>query len=320
LTKNKLAKQFTEMINTYNEHREPWDDRLKLEIAEQQLAILKNPRKVNYRGAYFSPSSAGSCPRELYLKLRKAKKDNDLKPNHQTQWQKLGTAIGDIVQRDLLFIEKHYAKLTGEQPAFVPARTSEGYPFWEEYAQAQVEIEHNGESFKLIGQPDGKLVHTETGEFVGLEIKSKQTKNGVSKVTKPDPKHVKQCVIYSIMYGVDKYIITYVSAVKDNWGESKPVVKAFDVDIAEADRNELLDYFADLVRRARENDPPKMDLNGFTFNNFKRAMALDLTDEEVDEVKAKVRQALNSGAPQFMKDGYYEAYEFIRETRKGANN
>jgi hypothetical protein len=316
LTKNKLAKQFTEMINTYNEHREPFDKSLKLEIAKHQYEILRNPRRVDYRGAYFSPSSAGSCPRELYLKLRKAKKDNDLKPNHQTQWQKLGTAIGDIVQRDLLFIEKHYAKLTGEQPAFVPARTSEGYPFWEEYAQAQVEIEHNGESFKLIGQPDGKLVHTETGEFVGLEIKSKQTKNGVSKVTKPDPKHVKQCVIYSIMYGVDKYIITYVSAVKDNWGESKPVVKAFEVDITEADRTELLDYFADLVRRARENDPPKMDLGGWVFNNFKRATALDLSDEEANDVKAKVRQVMQSGQPDFIKEGYFEAYQFIKETRE----
>ena len=318
MTKNKLAKQFVEMINAYNEHREPWDNALKLEILKQQYEIAQNPRKVNYRGAYFSPSSAGSCPRELYLKLRRAKKDNELKPNHQTQWQKLGTAIGDIVQRDLLFIEKHYAKLTGEQPAFVPARTPEGYPFWEEFAQAEVAIEHNGEKFKLIGQPDGKLVHTETGEFVGLEVKSKQTKNGVSKVRKPDPKHVKQCVIYSIMFGVDKYIITYVSAVKDNWGESKPVVKAFEVDITEADRTELLDYFADLVRRARESNPPAPDLNGFTFNNFKRSMALDLTDAEVDEIKASVRQVMQGGQPSFIKEGYFEAYQFIKETREEA--
>lgn len=306
------------MIDTYNEHREPWDSALKLEIVKHNYEIALNPRKVNYRGTYFSPSSAGSCPRELYLKLRRAKKDNDLKPNHQTQWQKLGTAIGDIVQRDLLFIEKHYSKLTGKQPPFVPARTAEGYPFWEEFAQAEVAVEHNGEKFKLIGQPDGKLVHTETGEFVGLEIKSKQTKNGVSKVTKPDPKHVKQCVIYSIMYGVNKYIITYVSAVKDNWGESKPVVKAFEVDITDDDRNELLDYFADLVRRARENDPPAPDLNGFTFNNFKRAMALDLTDEEVDDIKAKVRAVMAGGQPAFIKEGYFEAYQFIKETREEA--
>jgi hypothetical protein len=305
------------MINRYNEHREPWDNDLKRQIAEQNLAIIQNPRKVSYWGAYFSPSSAGSCPRELYLKLRKAKKDNDLKPNHQTQWQKLGTAIGDILQRDLLFIEKHYAKLTGEQPPFVPARTPEGYPFWEEFAQAQVEIEHNGEKFKLIGQPDGKLVHRETGEFVGLEAKSKQTKNGVSKLSSPDPKHRKQCAVYSIMYGIDTFIITYVSAVKDNWGESAPVVKAFTVNITEKERKELLDYFADLVRRARENDPPPVDLNGWTFNNFKRATALDLSDAEVDEIKAKVRAVMQGGQPAFIKEGYFDAYQFIKETREG---
>lgn len=313
----KYAKQFTEMINRFNEYPEPWDNELKRIMAEQELAIIKNPRRVNYRGTYFSPSSAGSCPRELYMKLKKAKKDYVLKPNHQSQWQKLGTKIGDIVQTDILKIERQYEKLTGEKPPFIPTRTEEGYPFWEEFAQKQMTVEHNGQTFDLIGQPDGVLVSTETGERIGLEVKSKQTRNGVKKLTSADPKHKKQCIIYSIMYGVDSYIITYVSAVKDNWGESAPVVKSFDVKITDEDRKGLLDYFADLVRRSKENDPPALNVEGWTFNNFKTACAKDLSDQEYEDLKQQAKLALKSNVPDFKKQAYLDAWEFITDVREG---
>jgi len=313
----KYAKQFTEMINRFNEYPEPWDDGLKLLMAQQAYEITKNPRKVSYYGTYFSPSSAGSCPRELYMKLRKAKKDKAMKPNHQSQWQKLGTAIGDIVQTDVLKIERYYKKLTGENPPFIPTRTEEGYPFWEEFAQKQMTVEHNGQVFDLIGQPDGVLVSTETGERIGLEVKSKQTRNGVKKLTSADPKHKKQCIIYSIMYGVDSYIITYVSAVKDNWAESAPVVKSFDVKITEEDRKQLLDYFADLVRRAKEGNPPALNVEGWTFNNFKTACAKDLSAEEYEELKQQAKLALKSNMPDFKKQAYLDAWEFITDVREG---
>jgi hypothetical protein len=90
----------------------------------------------------------------------------------------------------------------------------------------------------------------------------------------------KQCVAYSIMYGVDYYIILYVNTAKKAWVmsdadyEATPDIRAFGFEITDADRIELLDSFAEIARCINEDIPPALDLSRWTFNNFKTACAL----------------------------------------------
>jgi hypothetical protein len=58
-------------------------------------------------------------------------------------------------------------------------------------------------------------------------------------------------------------------------------------------------------------------LSRWTFNGFKTACALSLSDEEFTLLKAQVKRAQRSGLPQFKKDQYVDAFMFIQEVREG---
>src|SRR5690606_1664253 len=166
----------------------------------------------------FSPSSANSCSRELYVKAKGGKRDNFRRQPHQARWTGIGTAIGDMIQRDLLFIEKHYEKLTGNKPRFKFERNPDGTPAFEDFAKTNALVEHDGERFYLYGAPDGIMQYvTDDGEQirVGLEIKSKQTtpaRTSLHSMRAPDENHVKQTIAYSHMFNVNYYVILYVNA------------------------------------------------------------------------------------------------------------
>ena len=160
---------------------------------------------------------------------------------------------------------------------------------------------------------------------VGLEIKSKQTtpaQTSLYSMREPSIKHVKQTVGYSAMFDVDYYVILYVNAAKIGWNmddetfRKTPDMRAFCLRITDDDRAELFDRLAGINRAVRERKPPKLDLDKFTFNNYKTACAKSLTDEEFDEIKAFVKRALRSRLPERRKQAYYDAFEFIREVRE----
>jgi hypothetical protein len=81
-------------------------------------------------------------------------------------------------------------------------------------------------------------------------------------------------------------------------------------------KTEILDKFAYVTKCVAEGTAPALDLETFRFNNFKRSCALNLSDDEFELLKAQVKRAQRSGLPQWKKDGYYEAFEFIREVRE----
>lgn len=267
------------------------------------------------------------------MKVRKERRDQRYMQPHQGRWVRHGTAIGDSLQRDLLFIEKHYADIVGEKPSFVFERTEDGYPAFEDFKKALVKVEapdDNGElqAFNLFGKPDGIMKHVATGNTLGLEIKSKQTtaaQTGHFKMKEPKEDHVKQCVAYSVMYGVDDFIITYINGSKKNWVLTEeeyaknPDIRAFHVRITEEDRQELLSFFAEIVRRAKEGDPPKLALDKWNFNGYKTACALDLSREELDEIEMQVERIKKSKLPDFIKrnatDALADIKEIIREER-----
>lgn len=313
------------MLDRWHSAPEAWDNELDALISEQKANALRTRPFFNFRAQpYFSPSSANADKRELYEKLRGAKKDIQPRPPHQGRWTRLGTAIGDVIQRDLLFIEKHYERTFGEAPPFTVERTPDGLPMWEDFAQKLHVMDHGGQRFALYGKPDGILRYKD-GRRVGLEIKSKQStaaKTSPHSMTEPEAKHVAQCVGYTEMYGtsdapLDDYLIVYVNASKANWVltdeeyAAKPDLRVFHVTITDQDRIGLRDELLDIVVRSKEGRPPKLDLEKWTFNNFKTACALSLSAEEYDELERQVAMVRRSRMPEWKKRSYIVAFEQI---------
>jgi hypothetical protein len=256
------------------------------------------------------------------MKAKRAKKDTFPKQPHQGRWQEIGTAIGDVVQRTVLAMERN---LPGNRFKF--ERNPDGTPVFEDFAKKNVKVEHGGQTFYLYGTCDGIMQYvTDDGEIlrVGLEVKSKQStpaKTSVHSMREAEEGHRKQCVAYSVMYNVDYYIILYVNAAKKAWVmedadyEATPDIRAFGFEITDADRAELLGNFAEITAAINAETPPAMDLSRFTFNNFKTACSLSLTDEEFAQVKRTASQAMRSGLPEWKKRSYVEAFDFIKEVR-----
>ncbi|MCG7383357.1 hypothetical protein [Paenibacillus sp. ACRRY] len=309
-----------------------YDDALDAQIhGWYQNVLTDKSRKVwPPRGIpYFSPSSANSDARGLYEKMRGAKRESSDRPAHQGRWVRIGTAIGDVIQRDILFAEKHYARYYGENPSFSFDRNERGEPVFEDFAKRGHIVNHNGQTFALYGTCDGimNVYVPELGRTVrvGLEIKSKQgtysATSGYSMRNGAKEDHVKQCVCYSIMYDVDYYVILYVNASKKAWGmpdadiEKYPDIAAFGLHITEAMRGEILDDFAEIIENAAEGNAPLPDLDKWTFNDFKRTIALSLTEGELELLQRKVSALMRSSLPDWKKRGPAEALADIERIR-----
>lgn len=325
---HKIAEDFTKFLETFHSYREPYDDALDAWLHESYAKAKRKRQYFDFRSQpYFSPSSANSDKRELYEKMVGAKRDEqDVKP-WQRRWTALGTQVGDWIQREILLAERHYGKFTGKAPYFTMARTDEGYPFFEDFVKTMKVIEHNGKRFSLFGTCDGVMEYvTDDGETlrVGLEIKSKQTTAAQTSdysMREPKEDHVKQVTCYSIMYDVDYYVILYVNTSKKAWNMSdeeyakSPDFKAFGIAITDEMKRDVLDTFAEVVALAEIGSPPPLDLDKFTFNNFKTACALSLSDDEFNEIKTKVQAVKRSRLPDWKKRSYIEALEFIEAVR-----
>lgn len=209
---------------------------------------------------------------------------------------------------------------------------------FEDFAKKNAIVTHRGKTFALFGTCDGIMTYTtDDGEIlrVGLEVKSKQTTSAQTSEysTRNGPKegHVKQCVCYSIMYGaesapVDYYVILYVNASKKAWEMTggdyakNPDIKAFGIEITDEMRAGVLDYFADILGAVERREPPALDINRWNFNNFKRACAVGLSDEEYAKIERDVGALTRSQLPDYQKRHYAEALAKITELRKGATN
>ncbi len=157
------------MLDEWHSLPEAWDNALDAQIAKW----YSNPPQVwperDY--PYFSPSAATKCPRELYMKAIRAKKDVRKVQPHQSRWQKIGTAIGDVMQREILAIERNFEKLTGNVPRFTFVKNPDGTPMFEDFAKKNVLVEHNGEKFYLYGTPDGIMKYiTDDGEIIRVGL------------------------------------------------------------------------------------------------------------------------------------------------------
>ncbi|MEC0429318.1 hypothetical protein [Bacillus subtilis] len=320
-----IADELIEYLNEWHSQPEAWDNDLDAQI-HRWYADAPN---IKPKFPYFSPSSANACARELYHKAKYGKKDKFKIPPYQGRWQRIGTAIGDVIQRDILFMEKHFEKLVGRPCPFSFERNKDGTPMFEDFAKKNHLVTHNGQSFHLFGTCDGIMRYvTEDGEVlrVGLEIKSKQTsaaRTSYYSLKKPDEKHVKQCYSYAVMYDVDLYVILYVNGSKKAWEydegefEKSPDIRAFGLEIGESEINSVLDRFADIQASINAGKPPELDLNGWTFNGYKTECAKSLTDAELEEIRDKVSRVMRSNVYPSTKQQYAGALEFIEKVRKG---
>ncbi|PJI12379.1 hypothetical protein CTV96_09535 [Bacillus altitudinis] len=320
-----IADELVSYLNEWHSLPETWDNQLEADIhrwySEAPNVFPKRP--------YFSPSAANACPRELYHKALNAKKDVEAKPPYQGRWTRLGTAIGDMIQRDILFMAKHFGKKTGRVCPFDFERNEDGTPVFEDFAKRNHKIERGGQTFYLYGTCDGILRYvTADGEIlrVGLEIKSKQTtaaKTSLHSMREPEAKHVAQCVTYGPMYGVDYYVILYVNASKKSWiypegeFEKSPDIRAFGIEIKPHDIDVILDRFVDIRNAVDAGTPPALDLGAWTFNNYKTTIAKSLTDAELQTIREKVAQVRRSGMYASTKQQYAEALTFIERVREG---
>ncbi|MBJ6364194.1 hypothetical protein ACFOQM_23525 [Paenibacillus sp. GCM10012307] len=277
---------------------------------------------------YFSPSSANSCPRELYEKLRKSKRDVRVTPPHQGRWTSIGTAIGDVIQRELLFAEKH---LPGSRFRFERNERSE--PMFEDFAKVNRTIEHNGQTFALFGTCDGIMRYVaESGEIIriGLEVKSKQTTAATtsefSQRNGPKEDHVKQTICYSVMYSaadepIDYYVILYVNASKKSWEmtaeeyRKNPDIAVHCIEITDEMRTEVLDRFAGIVKAAAQAETPPLDIMKWTFNGFKVACAAGLSASELADIERQVAAVQRSNLKDFVKRQYADALADIKRLR-----
>src|SRR5690625_2130775 len=308
---------------------ETYDNDLDAQIAQWYA----NPPQVwpKRDHPYFSPSALGACPRELYIKAKYGNKvkDKHRVPPHQRRWQKLGTLGGDLIQRELLAIERNYERLTGNTPRFRFLRNEDGTPMFEDFAKTNKLVEQDGEKFYLYGAPDGIMEYiTDDGEKirVGLEIKSKQTtpaRTSLHSMRQPNSSHARQIVAYSHMFDCEYYVILYVNYAQKGWFmseedyEKTPDIRAFCARVTDDHKRAVFQKAADVTRAVREGKPPKLDLDGWTFNNFKQACAKDLTEEEMDELRKQAEQAKKSNLKTYEIANIVRAVKEIEELRKG---
>lgn len=320
---DEVAQEFETMLNAWHSTPETWDDEIDKEIHEWYANAPKSfPKKP-----YFSPSSAGSDLRELYFKGRGYKPEKNGQQPHQKRWTSIGTAIGDIIQRDLLFIEKHGEKELEKAPQFKFVRDQYGRPMFEDFAKKSHPVEYNGVKFHLSGSPDGIMIYTDDDGNkirVGLEVKSKQTtaaRTSRYSMKEPEAKHVEQVMAYAEMYDCHFYIILYVNTSHKTWSmtdaefEASPDIRAFGVECTRERKDALLGRLAFIQDCINRKIMPATDISKWTFNNFKTATALSINDAELAEMDAENDRLKESRAPAFVKSGYREALKEIKRIR-----
>lgn len=333
---SEVANRFIEMLDKWHGHKEVWDDELDAQIHYWEYEIRTTNKKRLPWGKkgtkYFTPSSTNSDGRELYMKHSGAARDQHTGRPHQGRWTRMGTAFGDMVQRDLLFIEKHWKREFGEDPPFVPYYVEvngKRYPAWEKFSQTIEHVEHNGQIVSILGQCDGILVDTKTGELVLLEVKSKQTtsaQTGFYSMKEVGEDHKMQSITYSMLFKnmhISRGIVLYGNLSKKAWIMSEedyvanPDIRAFEIKFDRETQTQILDKFKHVLDCVENNKPPKFDITKFTFNSYKEATVSSLTAEEYAEIGEQVKRISRSRMPQWKKNSVLEAWRYIEGNWKG---
>lgn len=245
-------------------------EKLLLEQRERELNELGTHQEYEEGVFRFSPSSAGKCERELFYRALKVRQEQDDKQPYHRRWTRNSTAVHEAVQRDLLYSEKLIPN-----PAFTVERTADNLPAWEKNISTWKHIEHKGVPFILNGMMDGILRYKD-GSRIGFEFKTKSTtiaQVGEYKMRQAEESHRLQTVAYSLLFGIDEFLIMYESVAKDSWLkgiDAKPDIRAFYVKVTEEDREALKDKFARVAAMCYGGEVPDGDYSKCIFCPFKK--------------------------------------------------
>lgn len=327
-----IASKFVKYLNGFHEKSIQVDNKIKAQLYRDYIFAWETEEAPDFKGThFFRSSSTGADAREHYHRLKRHKGDGRRNVLAQTtRWQNLGTAIGDMIQFDILMAEKYH---TGEfKFERIVKEVGNGFgrslPHFEEFSTKTVRFNHRGKDFIIHGSTDGILHYTTTDGRtirVGLEIKSKQgsySKTSYHSMKHPDYKHKKQTVSYSLMFDVDYWIILYVNASKKAWNPTEedlakcPDIRAFGHYVTQEMKDDVLDRFAGICHSVDTNNPPKLELENWTFNAYKQACAESLTNAEIVELIDYLESETVLAYPTWLQNSMRNALEEICD-RKG---
>jgi CRISPR/Cas system-associated exonuclease Cas4 (RecB family) len=239
----------------------PVDFEIEKLLLDDGLAALGKDNSLNFEKGLvtFTPSSASKCERELYYKAKHAGRDEQSFYPYQRRWTRNGSAVHGAVQRDLLYAEKYLVS-----PKFKVQRTRTGSPAWERNLRHVRKFDHNG-----------VRVYTLDDSKIGFEFKTKSTTItaiGSYKLKNAQQSHKEQCIAYSLLFGLNEFILLYESLAKDNWtkgAEAKPDLRAFYLEVTNEDRETMLDKFAGVAKLVRSGDLPGANTDKCIFCPYK---------------------------------------------------
>lgn len=230
----------------------------------------------------FTPSSASKCMRELYYKAAHQGRDDITLYPYQRRWTRNGSAVHGAVQRDLLYGEKYL-----HNPRFIVHRTKTGRPAWEKNLRFVKKFDIDGVQFQLYGMMDGVLIYTLDGSKIGFEFKTKSTTIatvGTFKMKDAQEGHKEQCIAYSLLFGLNEFLIFYESLAKDNWSkneEARPDIRAFYLEVTEEDRERMLYKFKEVAEHFYAKELPTLDSSKCIFCPYKEKCSEDLQERAV---------------------------------------
>lgn len=260
---------FEQFNNFHSMNIYPLDNEIEKYFYYNKIENLTPKHKSDYGGIKFTPSSADKCSRELYYKFINITADTVEQLPYHKRWTRNSTAVHESTQLDLLYMEKYL-----KDPKFTVLRTSDGKPAWEENIKQTVEIPYKGHNVVLTGMMDGQLVYHPTGEIVGFEFKTKSNsvaQVGTYKMKEPSHSHKQQCVAYSLMWGINTFIILYEAVAKDGWGkgiDARPDLRAFEFNVTDEMRIELLDKFVNIIEDVNSKTVPLKEPDKCMFCNY----------------------------------------------------
>src|SRR5699024_7487615 len=126
------------------------------------------------------------------------------------------------------------------------------------------------------------------------------------------------------MYDCEYYVVHYINYAKKAWNMSKedyektPDIRAFCTLVTDEAKREVFSKAVKVTKAVREGVPPQIDIDEFTFNNYKEACGNDLTAEEVEELHQQVEMTKRSSLTKWKINNYAKAFEEIKAVRKGA--
>lgn len=238
--------------------------------------IQHPPKKITVPDGIctFNPSGASKCNRELFLKFKRYPKDNTVQCPYHTRWTRNSSLVHEGIQRDFLYMEKYIPNAE-----FIIHRNKYNKPCWEENVKTTAINSYNGVKYAITGMMDGQLLHKPTGKIVGFEFKTKSnTIAQVGTYLLKDAKdyHKQQCVAYSLLFGIDDYILMYEALAKDGWAKGNDArvdIRTFYYHVTQEDKDQLQQKFIDVSNAIKTNTIPPTEPDRCMFCEYKVACA-----------------------------------------------